>query len=63
MSTNYIWCMCGLMVSNTIIFAMREEREREREMTNALVGIHRGESFHLKAIASSQEWALCESFQ
>jgi len=47
--------MCGLMVSNTIIFAMREEREREREMTNALVGIHRGESFHLKAIASSQE--------
>jgi hypothetical protein len=40
-----------MMVSNTIIFAMREERERE--MTNALVGIHRGESFHLKAIASS----------
>jgi hypothetical protein len=37
------------MVSNTIIFAMREERE----MTNALIGIHQGESFHLKAIASS----------
>jgi len=37
------------MVSNTIIFVMKEERE----MTNALVGIHRRESFHLKAIASS----------